>query len=295
MSVPTIIFHGDKDRAVPYSQGWEYYRALQQIGKAPVKFIVFPGEPHSLQKPSHQKRKMEEEIAWFDKYLFNVVKAENEALKKGSPLDTALKKKTFAQSHGLYGRIVENNLLPELVRKGSLEVGRFEVTRAQWASFDKTFHFESGTGNYPVNGLSFESVNKYIAWLNNLTGKEFRLPFVSEAEKLAKEGGTSGNTLDYWAGYNLNPDDAQRLLQKVAALGGDAPLLLPVDARPAAGDEMIFGLSGNVSEWAVDDKGHERPVGLSAITPRDPRLKKNSPPKEYIGFRVVIGPKPKAE
>ncbi|MCK5924033.1 MAG: S9 family peptidase, partial [Methylococcales bacterium] len=38
VKTPTIIFHGSKDRAVPRDQGWEYYRALQQVGKAPVRF-----------------------------------------------------------------------------------------------------------------------------------------------------------------------------------------------------------------------------------------------------------------
>ena len=70
VKTPTLIFHGSEDRAVPRDQGWEYYRALQQSNRAPVRFLWFPGQPHGLQKITHQKRKMEEELAWFDKYFF---------------------------------------------------------------------------------------------------------------------------------------------------------------------------------------------------------------------------------
>ncbi|RMI02402.1 MAG: S9 family peptidase, partial [Calditrichaeota bacterium] len=87
---PTIIFFGTEDRAVPTEQGWEHYRALQQLGKAPVRFILFPGQPHGLQRLSHQRRKMEEEIAWFDRYLFGKAslkeQLEARVLPKDSPL-----------------------------------------------------------------------------------------------------------------------------------------------------------------------------------------------------------------
>jgi len=35
-----------------------------------VKFVIFPGEPHGPRKLTHQLRKLDEEIAWFDKYFF---------------------------------------------------------------------------------------------------------------------------------------------------------------------------------------------------------------------------------
>lgn len=288
MKVPTIIFHGTEDTNVPYEQGWEYYRALQQIGKAPVRFIVFPGQPHGLGKLTHQQRKMEEEITWFDKYFFQTREAKNEAFKKGSPLDIALKKTKCAKVGNLYGKKVKDSLVPELVKSENLEVGRFEVTRAQWASFDKKYKYESGTGNYPVSGISFEQAEKYVSWLKKITGKEYRLPTVKEAEKLAKKGQKNGNTLDFWAGYSLNPDDAKLFLNKIKALKGFTPLLLPVDRFLAEGEEMICGLGGNVAEWAVDDKGSGQIIGRNAITAADP-YEKYTPPLEYVGLRVVLG------
>ena len=60
------------------------------------------------------------------------------------------------------------------------------------------------------------------------------------------------NTLDYWAGYAVNPDDAMRLEEKLKQLRGRAPLLKDVGSFKGAGtDEMVFDLGGNVAEWVV--------------------------------------------
>ena len=92
VKTPTLIFHGSEDRAVPRDQGWEYYRALQQIGQAPVRFLWFPGQPHGLGKLTHQGRKVSEELRWFDTYFFGTAEPINEAVKKGSPLMALLEK-----------------------------------------------------------------------------------------------------------------------------------------------------------------------------------------------------------
>ena len=49
-----LIFHGSADRNVPPAQSWSFFRALEYYGKVPVKFVVFPGEPHGPQKLTHQ-------------------------------------------------------------------------------------------------------------------------------------------------------------------------------------------------------------------------------------------------
>lgn len=67
---PTILFCGADDPIVGVQQSWLSYRALQQNGKVPVRFLIFPGEGHGLEQLTHQRRKVKEELAWFDKYLF---------------------------------------------------------------------------------------------------------------------------------------------------------------------------------------------------------------------------------
>src|SRR4029077_19417450 len=136
VQAPVLIFHGTADRNVPPAQSWSYFRALQHFDKT-VKYVVFPGEPHGPRKLTHQMRKVEEEVAWFDKYFFKSTPTANEVVKKGSPLEAALRGKGIAQSAGAYGvpfstAKEKSVLIPEVVKRGDLEVGRFEVTRMQY-------------------------------------------------------------------------------------------------------------------------------------------------------------------
>ncbi|HWN24217.1 MAG TPA: prolyl oligopeptidase family serine peptidase, partial [Candidatus Sulfotelmatobacter sp.] len=221
IKAPVLIFHGNADRNVPFAQSWTYFRALQWYGKVPVKFVIFPGEPHGPRKLTHQVRKVEEEIAWFDKYFFKTEKTLNEALKEGSPLETAFRTKNVARSGARYG--VDSGtkgksvLIPELVKRNDMEVGRFEVTRVQFAEFDKNYKFDAGTENYPANGITLDQAKAYAAWLSKTTNQTWRIPNKSEVASLyEKKDGE--NTLDYWAGYSLNPEDSALLAKKSSEL-----------------------------------------------------------------------------
>ena len=43
---------------------------------------------------------------------------------------------------------------------GGFPLGRFEVTRAQYAAFDPAYRVEPGKENFPAGGVSFESFTK---------------------------------------------------------------------------------------------------------------------------------------
>ncbi|HKT48471.1 MAG TPA: prolyl oligopeptidase family serine peptidase [Candidatus Acidoferrales bacterium] len=294
VKAPVLIFHGSADRNVPPAQSWSYFRALQYFGK-PVKYVVFPGEPHGPRKLTHQMRKVEDEIAWFDQYFFKTAKPENEALKEGSPLDAALRAKSIAKTAGRYGSAFsapkgKSILIPEVVKRGDLEIGRFEVTRAQFAEFDKTYKFDAGTDNYPANGITFDQAKSYAAWLAKTTNETWRIANESEvAGFYSKKDGE--NTLDYWAGYSLNPDDAARLEKKLSELSGPAPLLRPVGSFAGQGkpeEELVYDLGGNVAEWAISADGKGKVLGGSADQATDPAAAHTAAPS-YIGFRVVRG------
>ncbi len=294
VQAPVLIFHGTADTNVPTSQSWSYFRALQYYGKVPVKFVVFPGEPHGPRKLTHQMRKIDEEMAWFDKYFFKTAPLENEAVKAGSPLDTALRTKAAARTGEIYGATFTNKgkpvLIPEVVKRGDLEVGRFEVTRGQFSAFDKNYKVERGTENYPVTDVNLEQAKSYAEWLSKMTGQTWRVPNDNElAGKYEKRDGE--NTLDYWAGYSANPDDTVRLREKLKELPGPAPLLKPVGSFAAEGQEneqLIFDLGGNAAEWVITADGKGKAAGGSADCPADPRSS-CTPAPEYIGFRVVRG------
>lgn len=289
VKTPTIIYFGTEDRNVPTDQGWSHYRALQQIGETPVRFILFPGEAHGLTKLGHQRRKVEEDLAWFDRHLFGTHAPANEALKEGSPLAQALKRTGVQKVDGRYGVAVNGILVPEVVPFEGLAIGRFEVTRAQYAAFDRGYVFERGTENYPASGITFEQAKAYVAWLSGVTGAVYRLGREDEMQAICEAATGGENTLDYWAGYAPNPDDARRLADKIRELPGAAPLLREVGSFAGRGTgELVFDLGGNVAEWVGTSDGAGRLMGGSADRAGDPKVGRLEAAPAYRGFRVIL-------
>lgn len=293
---PTLIQFGDQDTAVPTQQGWEHYRALQQLGNAPVRFVLFPGEPHGLRRPSHQIRKVEEDLAWFDTYLFGTTSMADRVARRivseASPLGRLEARRRIARDGGRYGVVVRGSLVPEVVTVGdSLDVGRFEVTRAQFQAFRPSYAVAPGTENHPVNGLSLEDARAYLTWLEGRTGARYRLPTARELEALRKKAGTAENNLAYWAGYVPTPEE-RALLQSYSGRFAPDDLLMPVGSRPPARLEgrrepLVFDLDGNVAEWATTADG-ARPATSSAVTVHDAKAPEPPPPPAaFIGLRVV--------
>src|SRR5262249_43282626 len=245
-----------EDPSVSPSQGWMHYRALQQLGRTDVRFILFPGEKHGPEKLAHQRRKLIEELKWFDRYLFKSIREENEAFKPESPLSTALTLKAALKDGNRYGLTSHGRLIPETVKLEDIEIGRFEVTRAQYSQFDDNYRVESGKENYPACGITFSQAKAYCEWLSRLTGEKYRLGSEEELREIYQMTATTENTLDFWAGYELNPDDGHKLLEKVQLLGTGGPLLKEVGSfQPSAPEAGVFDLGGNAAEWATGAGG----------------------------------------
>lgn len=287
VTTPTIVFTGTEDRNVPPHQSWSLFRALQQIGKTEVRLVLFPGEPHGLGAIPHQRRKVEEELAWLDRHLFGTWVAPNPALKPGSLLQALVQRSRAARDGAAFGRRVQDTLVPETVVHRGIEVSRFEVTRAQFAAFDPTVVVPPDEDNLPAV-TSFAQAREYAAWLAARTGRPFRLPTEEEASRLAC--GSGGNTLDRWAGYEVNPDDAARLATPLAELGLEA-LLLPVGSLPGCGDDAVFDLDGNVAEWVVAADGSALARGPSADRPAA-AAPPTAPPPQLVGLRLVVAGSP---
>ncbi len=288
VTTPTIIYTGTKDRNVPPHQSWSLFRALQQLEKAPTRLVLFPGEPHGLRKLAHQRRKLEEDVAWFDRYLFNTLEEENDAIKEKSNLGALMALAKVSRAGHLYGKRMNGALVPETVSYKKMTVGRFEVTQAQWAAFDTSYHVAAGRENHPVTGVTLDRIKSYIEWLSSKTGELYRLPTEKEAKKLAATGG--GNTLDHWAGYAPNPDDVARLHEAIKELPGSAPLLREVGTFAGKGDPPVYDLNGNAAEWALGENGEGLVRGPSADRAGDKRDKRSEAGEAYRGFRVVVGP-----
>lgn len=86
--------------------------ALSPDGNVETRLVLFPGEPPGLGKLAHQRRKVEEEMRWLDRHLWGRADTAAIVVADGSPL-----------------------------ARDSLEVGRFEVTRAQWKEYDPLDHW----------------------------------------------------------------------------------------------------------------------------------------------------------
>jgi dipeptidyl aminopeptidase/acylaminoacyl peptidase len=65
---PTLILGGDQDMNVPIIGGQQLYQGLKRLGRD-TELIVYPGETHSIRRPSFQKDRYERYIAWYTKYL----------------------------------------------------------------------------------------------------------------------------------------------------------------------------------------------------------------------------------
>jgi formylglycine-generating enzyme required for sulfatase activity len=200
-----------------------------------------------------------------------------------------------------------------VVKRGELEVARFEVTNSEFAQFSSArAHSGARAGgkqaetlvdqgrdsvqhlNYPASSKSIEEAKGYAKWLSEKTGQQWRIPYEDEVKDLYSNR-DGENTLDYWAGYAPNPEDAALLREKAKELKGPAPLVKEVGSFRGQGkddEEAIYDLGGNVAEWVLTRDGQGKVIGGSADCPADARSD-CTPAPEYIGFRVVRGaPKP---
>ncbi len=287
MTTPTIIFHGSEDRSVPRDQGWEYYRSIQQIGIAPVKFLWFPGQPHGLQKITHQMRKMEEELKWIDKYFFEKEDDANEAFKDDSPLAMLIKKAKAKMHEGHYGVYKNGMLIPEVaaIKKDSISIGIFEVTREQFRNFNSNYSFAPSAGNKPAQ-VSLSQANSYAKWLSEKTGENYRLPNARESKSLhekAYKAAAKENTLNHLAGYDITWDEVEELRKKITEVEGG--LISDVGNFPPVkvGEAEVFDLGGNVSEHSANGSKY----GFGAIDFVDPNSDQPTQDKKYVGFRVI--------
>jgi dipeptidyl aminopeptidase/acylaminoacyl peptidase len=67
---PLIILHNDRDGAVDWNQGIEYFNTLRRLEK-PVVMLQYEGENHGLRKPANQHDYTVRMKEFFDRHLKN--------------------------------------------------------------------------------------------------------------------------------------------------------------------------------------------------------------------------------
>jgi dipeptidyl aminopeptidase/acylaminoacyl peptidase len=65
---PTLFLCGEKDFNVPLINSEQMYQALRSLG-VPTRLVIYPGQFHSLRKPSYVRDRLERTLEWFDRYL----------------------------------------------------------------------------------------------------------------------------------------------------------------------------------------------------------------------------------
>lgn len=64
---PTQIIHGSNDLRVPFTQGQEFYRALDRLG-VDTEMVVYPRTPHGPREPKFLMDVSDRILTWFEKY-----------------------------------------------------------------------------------------------------------------------------------------------------------------------------------------------------------------------------------
>lgn len=158
-----------------------------------------------------------------------------------------------------------NNLTPHLETVADFSIGQTEVTQALWQAVmgENPSRF-SGKNGYPedlqrpVEYFSWDQCKEFITRLNELTGKEFRLPLEAEWEYAARGGNMShgyrfagSNNIDDVAWYvdNWYSNYANNIseIEDFDSLAGTNRVALK-----APNELGLYDMSGNVWEWCGD-------------------------------------------
>lgn len=68
MRTPTLIVHGEADKRVPVSQGWELYGGLRELG-VPTDIITYPRQQHAFHERAFQQDLLRRVVSWFQRWI----------------------------------------------------------------------------------------------------------------------------------------------------------------------------------------------------------------------------------
>ena len=161
------------------------------------------------------------------------------------------------------------------VRIGAFEMGKFEVTQAQWKTVMMDAHSKAGEVRptplghtigsdpshfkdplLPVDSVSWDDIEVFLKRLNARDIKHtWRLPTEAEWE-YASRAGTTG-------------DDPAMLPATAWHKSNSSERTHPVGQKQA-NSWGLYDMDGNVSEWVADWYGHDYYAAAAAVDPTGP-------------------------
>ena len=138
------------------------------------------------------------------------------------------------------------------VTLSDFKIGRFVVTQREWQEVMGSNPSNFKGENLPVEQVSWNDCQTFIAKLNKLTGMNFRLPTEAEWE-FAARGGNKSKGFKY-SGCNIINDVAWWCGNVLgSAIGVTNPGYGSQPVATKAPNELgIYDMSGNVFEWCHD-------------------------------------------
>ncbi len=124
-------------------------------------------------------------------------------------------------------------------------IGKYPVTQEQWQKVmggNPSSSSQCGR-NCPVDGVSWNDVQKFIKKLNQQSGKNYRMPTEAEWEYAARSGGKN----EKWAGTN-----SESGLGDYAWFNMNSDNQLHPVGRKKPNSLGIYDMNGNIWEWCQD-------------------------------------------
>ncbi len=137
---------------------------------------------------------------------------------------------------------------PRLVQVEDFCIGRYEVTVSQWHAVMGGSPRVAGVDEHPVTSVSWRSVHAFIERLNQLSGREYRLPTEAEWEFAARSRGQR----ETWA----STSDAEDVYA-FAWLDRNSGFVTHAVGQKRPNQVGLYDMTGNVEEWCADVVGDE--------------------------------------